>query len=106
MAANGQGDHGILYRLRVHQALGQGVELPFECRALVAPEGAHDLDVLVTARPSMGPGHTASRILFPAPADPNAEINAAFGDKIERRILLGGIDRIRLRQDANTGTEP
>ena len=72
-------------------------------RLVVAPQRAHRLDVVVVAATAIGERHAERIELLTQPTDADAEDHPAAAQRVDRRDLLGGDQRVALRQDQDAG---
>jgi hypothetical protein len=78
---------------------------PLEARRLVAPQGAHGVDVLVGARAALGERHADGAHFRLEVAGTDAEDQPSLRQHVEARDLLGEYERVALRQDDDAGPE-
>lgn len=91
--------HARLGRPGPQDAVAEVGELAMMARALLAPECAHRGDVVVGACAAALERDAERAEFLGKPADADAEDQAAAGEAVECRRLLGEHQRVALRQD-------
>ena len=96
----------LLHRLGVLAQRGHVVELAVVLGDVVLPQPAHHLDVLAVRSPrrSKATSHASNSSFEPADAD--AEVEAAVRQPVDGGDLLGRVDGVALRHEADAGAEP
>jgi hypothetical protein len=74
--------------------------------ALAAPESAHDAKRFVRAPAASAEGDAQEAVLVLVPADTHAEREAAAGELLQGRRLLGEMDRMVQRREDDRRAEP
>src|SRR5262249_11546903 len=96
----------LLDRLRVLAALREIVELALEARHRIAPQPPHHLEVRPAAVAAAIERHLQRAELLCEPPDAAPEVQRAARQPVDRRHLLGRVNGIALRHEADAGPEP
>ena len=96
---------GLLDRHRGQPRAVHDVEGSVERQRWRGPQPSEQLDLLVEAAPSLVEALSQRLVLDGVPADAHAEPEAALGEQIHLRRLLGGQRRLALREDDDPGDE-
>ena len=104
MAAEPDRD-GLLRWQRVEAGIGDLVPLAVIGDEVVAPQRAHDLDLLLAALAAVGEIHAERLIFDVVPADANAEAQAAPAQDIDGGGLFGDQCRLSLPDDDDAAGE-
>src|SRR5262249_30400172 len=101
VTADDDRDSRLLHRLRVRLELLPAVELAMERRRLVLPERADRAHRLSGAGAPLRERDAEGLELLFEPADADAEDHPPVREHVQRRHLLGDVQRVALRQDQN-----
>src|SRR5437763_1148977 len=93
-------------RLGPHPRALEGDVRAGEAGLLVDPQRLHRRDVLVDAGPARSPLDAVIGGFLDVPPVADAEVDAARSERVERRELLGGADRVALRGQVDAGPQP
>jgi hypothetical protein len=99
-------DARLLHRGGQHLPAVPVDEAAPEVDGLPGPRRGHGVDVLIRPSTAVVERHAEGVELLLEPADPEAEHQPAAGQVVDRRRLLGQVQRVHLGQDVDAGAEP
>jgi hypothetical protein len=96
----------LLHRLGPGHHRVEAHELAVILGLRLRPDHLHRLDTLARELVARGEGGAVVGHLLGIPAIADAEQEAAARELVDRGHLLGGLDRVTLRHEADTGADP